>query len=152
MSVREQLDAKRQGKDRYDPALPTGYDWRKQRRYVLSGGGYTGLCCRPNLLLDLFNPVAYVIVRDIALGGIGVLSHKSLKIGLDYLIALPSGELIRGQVVRSLPDTLFPKLYRSGIRWHRYPSVVQFTQWQTFIQPQDATDFERDCRLLMSLV
>jgi hypothetical protein len=86
MSVRDQLDEKGQGQNRYDPALPTGYEWKKQRRYVLSGGGYTRLCCRPNLLLDLFNPVA------------------------------------------------------------------QFTQWQPFILPQDTTDFERDCRLIMSLV
>ncbi|MCF5889490.1 hypothetical protein K3H46_00410 [Aeromonas veronii] len=152
MSFREQLDAMGQGKERYDPSLPTGYDWRKQRRYVLTGGGYTGQCSRTNVILDFFNPVAYVVVRDVALGGIGVLSNKPLKVGVDYMLALPSGGSMRGQVVRSLPDKLFPKLYRSGIRWHRYPSVTQFKEWEPFIQADDLTYFERDYQLLMSLI
>ena len=101
MNTSEQSDPVGQAKSRYDPALPTGYDWRRHRRFILSGGGYKAECCRRNWFLELLNPVPYVVVRDIAIGGIGILGAIRLKEGDELVIAIPSGEMLRGLVVRS---------------------------------------------------
>ncbi|MBA2076592.1 hypothetical protein ACET85_06650 [Aeromonas veronii] len=151
MNVREQLESIKPEKDRYTPTIPCGIEWRKQRRYNLMGGGYTALCSRTNLFMDFFNPVPYVVIRHIGLEGIGVLSHKKLKVGADYNIALPSYGSIIGQVVYSLPNNLLPKLYRSGIRWHHLPSSTQLIQWKPYILSQDTMDFERDYQLVIGM-
>ncbi|MFQ1894873.1 hypothetical protein ACK36D_15745 [Aeromonas veronii] len=96
MSTSEQSDPVGQAKSRYDSALPTGYDWRRHRRFILSGGGYKAQCSRRNWFLELLNPVPYVVVRDIAIGGIGILGAIRLKEGDELVIAIPSGEKLRG--------------------------------------------------------
>lgn len=101
-----------------------------------------------NWFLELLNPVSYVVVRDIAIGGIGILGAIRLKEGDELVIAIPSGEKLRGLVVRSQPDPLFPKLYRTGIRLHRYPTAELFARWQSYIQPQDKADFDHECQVL----
>jgi hypothetical protein len=151
MNIRKQLESIKPENDRYTLTIPSGVEWRKQRRYNLMGGGYTALCSRTNLFMDFFNPVPYVVVRHIGLGGVGVLSHKQLKVGADYNISLPSDGSLMGQVVYSSPNNLLPKLYRSGIRWHHLPSSTQLIQWQPFIRPQDTKDFERDYQLVIGM-
>ncbi|ANB69424.1 MULTISPECIES: hypothetical protein [Aeromonas] len=151
MGTSEQSDPLGQAKSRYDPALPTGYDWRRHRRFILSGGGYKAECSRRNWFLELLNPVPYVVVRDIAIGGIGILGAIRLKEGDELVIAIPSGEMLRGLVVRSQPDPLFPKLYRTGIRLHRYPTAELFARWQSYIQPQDKADFDHECQVLKQI-
>lgn len=151
MNVREQLDSIEQVKDLPPLNIASG-GGQHHRRYHLIGGGYIALCNRTNPYMDFFNPVPYVIVRHIGLGGIGILSYKKLKIGADYIIALPSEGSVIGQVVHCSPNNLLPKFYRSTIRWHQSPSSTQILQWLPFIKPQDTIDFERDYQLVMEAV
>ncbi|MFM5368027.1 hypothetical protein ACET85_20285 [Aeromonas veronii] len=149
MNFREQFDSFEQAKDHPSPHYIQRNGIAKKRRYKLIGGGYIALCNRTNLYLDLFNPVPYVVVRHIGWGEIGVLSHKKLKVGEDYIIALPSDGSVIGKVVYSSRSFLLPTLYRSRIFLHTLPSPAQFEQWLPFIPSLDIIDFKNDYQSMM---
>ncbi|MFQ1947850.1 PilZ domain-containing protein [Aeromonas veronii] len=129
-------------KERVDSVFPIGYDSRRHRRFTLAGGGYTVMCEYNGRLLDCIRPMLQVSVRDISIGGAGLLSKKNLAAGRHLLIPSPhTSTLVKARVVYCANDQLFPTLFRIGVKWCQYPSSQLFYEWEMYITKQEKSHF-----------
>lgn len=129
--------------------FPLGYDSRRHPRFSLVGGGYTIASESDDSWFDAFRPTLQLNVRDISLGGAGGLCRSKIGVGRHLIFASPSGYLLRSLVVRSMPDPLFPKLFRIGLRWCQFPPHKVFQEWQDYIREEDMEMFMADVAILI---
>ncbi|MDX7807010.1 PilZ domain-containing protein [Aeromonas caviae] len=129
-------------KESVESVFPIGYDSRRHRRFILAGGGYTVMCEYNGHILDYIRPMVQVIVRDISVGGAGLMSKKDIPAGRHLLIPSPhSSTLMKARVVHCINDPLFPNLFRIGVKWCQYPSSHLFYEWETYIPKQEKNHF-----------
>lgn len=114
--------------------FPLGYDPRRKPRFSLEGGGYVALCARDDSWFDALRAPVRVNVRDIAVGGVGLLSRTAIRPDHHLIMPTPSGYLLRIVVVYQSPDTMFPKLYKLGCRWCSAIPIKILAEWEPYIQ------------------
>ncbi|WP_429018382.1 hypothetical protein [Aeromonas allosaccharophila] len=131
--------------------FPLGYDSRRHPRFVLIGGGYTIQGERDDGWLDVFRPAIQINIRDVSISGVGMLCKTKLTVGSHLIIFSPSGAPIRVVIVRSLPDPLFPKLFRVGCRWCGFPRGKVFSEWLQFIDEAQLPLFQEEITILSKM-
>lgn len=114
--------------------FPLGYDPRRKPRFSLDGGGYIALCARDDSWFDALRAPVRINVRDIAVGGVGLLSRTAISSGHHLIMPTPSGYLLRIVVVCQSPDPLFPKLHKLGCRWCSAIPMKVLAEWEPYIQ------------------
>ncbi|WP_139724537.1 PilZ domain-containing protein [Aeromonas dhakensis] len=135
-----------------ESVFPIGYDARRHRRFVLSGGGYTVMCEFNGQLFDYIRPMLQVIVRDISISGAGLLCKKEISAGRHLLIPSPhSSTLMKARVMHCVKDPLFPNLFRIGVKWCKYPSSLLFYEWETYIPKQEKNHFNEQHNKLVAV-